>query len=119
MDDKSDDTGTVRATLTAPSRGRYRDGLGDDCVMTDTDEPNKLAELRAALRERGGGRRSPLFQWMYRNHDALLEMLSEVRPNWPIGRPPGPEAGASGGLAAAEGGAGRKAKPTGPPVRWS
>jgi hypothetical protein len=51
--------------------------------MTDTDETNTLAELRATVRERGGGRRSPLFQWMYRNHDALLEMLSEVRPNWP------------------------------------
>jgi hypothetical protein len=50
--------------------------------MTDTDEPNMLAELKATLRERGGGRRSPLFQWMYRNHDALLEMFSEVRPNW-------------------------------------
>ena len=50
--------------------------------MTDTNEPNMLAELKATLRERGGGRRSPLFQWMYRNHDALLEMFSEVRPNW-------------------------------------
>jgi hypothetical protein len=50
--------------------------------MTDTDEPDMLAELRATLRERGGGRRSPLFQWMYRNHDTLLEMFSEVRPNW-------------------------------------
>jgi hypothetical protein len=50
--------------------------------MTDTNEPNMLAELKATLRERGGGRRSPLFQWMYRNHDTLLEMFSEVRPNW-------------------------------------
>jgi hypothetical protein len=51
--------------------------------MTDTDEPNMLAELKATLRERGGDRRSPLFQWMYHNHDALLEMFSDVRPNWP------------------------------------
>jgi hypothetical protein len=50
--------------------------------MADTNEPNMLAELKATLRERGGGRRSPLFQWMYRNHDTLLEMFSEVRPNW-------------------------------------
>jgi hypothetical protein len=54
-----------------------------DWIMTDTDETNTLAELREALRERGGGMRSPLFQWMYRNHDTLLEMLSEARPNWP------------------------------------
>ena len=44
--------------------------------MTDTDEPNMLAELKATLRERGGDRRSPLFQWMYHNHGALIEMFS-------------------------------------------
>jgi hypothetical protein len=50
--------------------------------MAKTDEPSVLAELRAALQRKGGGRRSPLFRWMYRNHDALAEMFAEARPNW-------------------------------------
>ena len=51
--------------------------------MPDPDETGGLSDFRAALEAHGGGIRSPLFQWMYRNHDALLEMLSEMRPNWP------------------------------------
>jgi hypothetical protein len=51
--------------------------------MPDPDETSGLSDFRAALEAHGGGMRSPLFQWMYRNHDALTEMLSEVRPNWP------------------------------------
>ena len=51
--------------------------------MSDPDETSGLSDFRAALEAHGGGMRSPLFQWMYRNHDALLEMFSEVRPNWP------------------------------------
>jgi hypothetical protein len=51
--------------------------------MPDPDETSGLSDFRAALEAHGGGMRSPLFQWMYRNHDALLEMLSEMRPNWP------------------------------------
>lgn len=51
--------------------------------MPDPAETAGLSDFRAALEAQGGGMRSPLFQWMYRNHDALLEMLSEVRPNWP------------------------------------
>ena len=51
--------------------------------MPDPDETSGLSDFRAALEAHGGGMRSPLFQWMYRNHDALLEMFSEVRPNWP------------------------------------
>lgn len=51
--------------------------------MPDPDETGGLSDFRAALEAHGGGMRSPLFQWMYRNHDALIEMLSEVRPNWP------------------------------------
>ncbi|KJB91249.1 hypothetical protein [Skermanella aerolata] len=50
--------------------------------MLNPDETDGLSDFRAALEAQGGGMRSPLFQWMYRNHDALLEMLSEVRPNW-------------------------------------
>jgi hypothetical protein len=50
--------------------------------MSDPGETSGLSGFRAAL-EAHGGMRSPLFQWMYRNHDALLEMFSEVRPNWP------------------------------------
>ena len=50
--------------------------------MPDPDETGGLSDFRAALEAHGCGMRSPLFQWMYRNHDALIEMLSEVRPNW-------------------------------------
>jgi hypothetical protein len=56
---------------------------GGDFLMPDPDETGGLSDFRAALEAHGGGIRSPLFQWMYRNHDALLEMLSEMRPNWP------------------------------------
>ena len=51
--------------------------------MSDPGETSGLSGFRAALEAHGGGMRSPLFQWMYRNHDALLEMFSEMRPNWP------------------------------------
>jgi hypothetical protein len=50
--------------------------------MSDPGETSGLSDFRAALEAHGGGMRSPLFQWMYRNHDTLLEMFSEVRPNW-------------------------------------
>jgi hypothetical protein len=51
--------------------------------MSDPGETSGLSGFRAALEAHGGGMRSPLFQWMYRHHDALLEMFSEMRPNWP------------------------------------
>lgn len=45
------------------------------------DDPNPLAELRKALTS-GASTRSPLFQYMLRNHDQLQEMFDEARPNW-------------------------------------
>ena len=47
--------------------------------MPDPDETGGLSDFRTALEAHGGGMRSPLFQWMYRNHDALIEMLFERR----------------------------------------
>jgi hypothetical protein len=49
--------------------------------MAHDDEANILSELRTALR-RGAATRSPLFQWMLRNHDRFAELVAEARPNW-------------------------------------
>lgn len=40
-----------------------------------------LAALRDALDE-GGDRRSPLYRWMWENHDGFAELLKGSRPNW-------------------------------------
>ncbi|UEM08009.1 hypothetical protein JL101_035760 (plasmid) [Skermanella rosea] len=45
------------------------------------DETGILTDLRSALRG-GASTRSPLFQWMLRNHDRLAETFEESRPNW-------------------------------------
>jgi hypothetical protein len=45
------------------------------------EDPNSLVELRKALSS-GASTRSPLFQYMLRNHDQLREMFDEARPNW-------------------------------------
>ena len=50
-------------------------------AMEKADEPSIATDLRTALRE-GASMRSPLFQWMLRNHDMLVETFVESRPNW-------------------------------------
>jgi hypothetical protein len=50
-------------------------------AMEKADEPSIAADLRTALRD-GASMRSPLFQWMLRNHDMLVETFAESRPNW-------------------------------------
>jgi hypothetical protein len=50
-------------------------------AMEKADEPSIATDLRTALRE-GASMRSPLFQWMLRNHDMLVETFAESRPNW-------------------------------------
>src|SRR3954447_4719218 len=50
-------------------------------AMEKADEPSIAADLRTALRD-GASMRSPLFQWMLRNHDTLVETFAESRPNW-------------------------------------
>jgi hypothetical protein len=50
-------------------------------AMEKADEPSIATDLRTALRE-GASMRSPLFQWMLRNHDTLVETFAESRPNW-------------------------------------
>lgn len=50
--------------------------------MAKQDDPSVLADLKAALQQKGGSLRSPLYQWMYRNHDELVELFDEAPPNW-------------------------------------
>src|SRR3954469_10754604 len=50
-------------------------------AMEKADDPSIAADLRTALRD-GASMRSPLFQWMLRNHDTLVETFAESRPNW-------------------------------------
>src|SRR5690349_1858293 len=50
-------------------------------AMGKADETGIVTDLRTALRE-GASTRSPLFQWMLRNHDMLAETFAESRPNW-------------------------------------
>jgi hypothetical protein len=50
-------------------------------AMAKADEPDIIADLQTALRT-GASTRSPLFQWMLRNHDTLAETFAESRPNW-------------------------------------
>jgi len=50
-------------------------------AMAKADEPDILGDLQTALRT-GASTRSPLFQWMLRNHDTLAETFAESRPNW-------------------------------------
>ena len=50
-------------------------------AMAKADQPDILGDLQAALRT-GASTRSPLFQWMLRNHDLLAETFAESRPNW-------------------------------------
>jgi hypothetical protein len=50
-------------------------------AMGKADETSIVTDLRTALRE-GASTRSPLFQWMLRNHDMLAETFAESRPNW-------------------------------------
>jgi hypothetical protein len=49
--------------------------------MGKADETDIASDLRAALYE-GASTRSPLFIWMLRNHDMLVETFIEARPNW-------------------------------------
>src|SRR3954453_11038539 len=50
--------------------------------MTDPgDDPKVLAKVRQALRRRNE-RRSPLSDWMWRNHDAFAAELAGAPPNW-------------------------------------
>lgn len=51
-------------------------------MTNDDDARSTLDAVKATLQSRSGGRRSPLFQWMYRHHDELAEMFAEARPNW-------------------------------------
>jgi hypothetical protein len=39
-----------------------------------------LSDLRSAVQQGRGSKRSPLFRWMYENHDELVDMLDQ--PNW-------------------------------------
>ena len=50
-------------------------------AMEKADESSIATDLRTALRD-GASMRSPLFQWMLRNHDTLVETFAESRPNW-------------------------------------
>jgi hypothetical protein len=50
-------------------------------AMAKADEPDIIGDLQTALRT-GASTRSPLFQWMLRNHDTLAETFAESRPNW-------------------------------------
>jgi hypothetical protein len=47
--------------------------------MAKTD-PSLLSDLRSALQQDRGSKRSPLFRWMYENHNELVTMLDQ--PNW-------------------------------------
>ena len=49
--------------------------------MGKADQTDIASDLRAALYE-GASTRSPLFIWMLRNHDMLVETFIEARPNW-------------------------------------
>jgi hypothetical protein len=49
--------------------------------MGKADETGITSDLRTALHE-GASTRSPLFIWMLRNHDTLVETFTEARPNW-------------------------------------
>jgi hypothetical protein len=49
--------------------------------MAKPDESSVLADLKSALKK-GGSTRSPLFVWMLKNHNDLLEAFEEMPPNW-------------------------------------
>lgn len=49
-------------------------------AMAETDEAKTLERIRRAAE--GGSARSPLYLWMWRNHDAFADIVGMTRPNW-------------------------------------
>lgn len=52
-----------------------------DTWMKDKSDAEALAALKKAI-DHGDDRRSPLYRWMWTNHDKFAGMLEGVRPNW-------------------------------------
>lgn len=50
--------------------------------MADFEDSGALVDVRAAVRRQGGSLRSPLYQWMDRNHDELLALFRQAPPRW-------------------------------------
>lgn len=50
--------------------------------MADFEDSGVLVDVRAAVRRQGGSLRSPLYQWMDRNHDELLALFRQAPPRW-------------------------------------
>jgi hypothetical protein len=48
--------------------------------MAETDDRKTLERIRRAAE--GGSTRSPLYLWMWRNHDAFTDIVGLTRPNW-------------------------------------
>lgn len=52
-----------------------------DTWMSNKDHTAAFAALKEAI-EHGDDRRSPLYRWMWTNHDKFAGMLDGARPNW-------------------------------------
>jgi hypothetical protein len=50
--------------------------------MTPIRQDRRVARVIDALRAQGGRRRSPLFRWMRKHHDALATAFAELPPAW-------------------------------------